>query len=171
MPLITKFQSSFVFGRTPSPEQQKDFNRCLERFEINTPLRIRHFLAQTAYETNGLVWLKELSSGEQYEWRQDLGNNRLGDGKKYKGAGVLQLTGKANYKLFSDYMADPYVMVGCDYVAENYSFYSGGWFWMTQKLNQVADVDDIEKVTRIINGGLNGLEKRIEFYQRALEVV
>lgn len=83
--LITADRARRIFGRSITPEQLADLNACLARFQINTPTRIRHFLAQIAHESSGLKWLKELASGAAYEGRRDLGNLQLGDGRRFKG--------------------------------------------------------------------------------------
>lgn len=80
-----------------------ELNKCLEQFDIITPARIRHFLSQTAHESGGGRWKQELASGSDYEGREDLGNTQPGDGPRFKGAGYIQLTGRANYQSFSDY--------------------------------------------------------------------
>jgi putative chitinase len=116
---------------------------------INTPLRRVHFLAQLAHESGSFVYAEELASGEDYEGRKDLGNTEAGDGKRFKGRGLIQLTGRANYVAYGK-------AIGVD-----------GWFWETKKLNAVADTDDVYKVTRIVNGGVNGLEDRMKYLQRA----
>lgn len=148
-----------------------DLNNCLNQFEINTVARIRHFLSQTAHESGGGKWTKELASGWDYEGRTDLGNTQKGDGPKYKGAGFIQLTGRANYQKFANFIKDPKVMDGVDYVAANYPFTSAGYFWMSNKLNQLCDRNPtVEQVTRIINGGLNGILDRKMYYERCLQI-
>ncbi len=90
--MISKAQAEAIYGRAIQPHQLKDLKDCLNRFQINTPARMRHFLSQTAHESGGLKWLKELADGSAYNGRKDLGNTHPGDGPKYKGAGVIQLT-------------------------------------------------------------------------------
>ena len=82
-------------------------NKAMAKYEINTELRMAHFLAQIGHESGGLVYVRELASGKAYEGRKDLGNTQLGDGIKYKGRGLIQITGRANYKACGDALADP----------------------------------------------------------------
>jgi putative chitinase len=138
-----------------------EMNACLERYDITTPQRIRHFLSQTAHESGGGRYKKELASGAAYEFRDDLGNDEVGDGPKYKGAGYIQLTGKYNYLRLSEYLDDPQVMDGVDYVAENYPFTSAGYWWDDNEMNELIDSGaDVVAVTRRVNGGTNGLADR-----------
>ena len=111
--LVTAAQCKDVFGRDVTPAQLADLNACLKRFEIDTPARIAHFMAQIAHESGGLRWMEEIADGSAYEGRFDLGNTQPGDGKRFKGAGVIQLTGRANYEAFSEFIGDPQVMEGC----------------------------------------------------------
>lgn len=148
-----------------------DLNNCLNTFEINTPKRIRHFLSQTAHESGGGRWIKELDDGWDYEGRTDLGNTQKGDGPCYKGAGYIQLTGRANYQKFANFIKDAKVMDGVDYVASKYPFTSAGFFWEINNLNKLCDANaSVEQVTRIINGGLNGLADRKKYYNRCLQI-
>ena len=147
-------------------------NKCLKRFDITTPARIRHFLSQTAHESGGGRYMKELASGEAYEYRKDLGNTQPGDGPKYKGAGYIQLTGRANYQDFCNFIRDPRVMEGVDYVADNYPFTSAGFWWSNNRMNELVDGGaSVEMVTKRVNGGYNGLDDRKKYYQRCLEVI
>jgi putative chitinase len=142
-----------------------EMNACLVRYDITTPQRMRHFLSQTAHESGGGRYKKELASGAAYEFRDDLGNDEVGDGPKYKGAGYIQLTGKYNYLRLSEYLCDPLVMDGVDYVAENYPFTSAGYWWMDNDMNELIDNGaDVLAVTRRVNGGTHGLADRHHYY-------
>lgn len=173
-PLLTASQCQVVFGRAISPEQLADLNACLQRFEIDTPARIGHFLAQIAHESGGLRWLQELADGRDYEGRRDLGNTQPGDGPRFKGAGAIQLTARANYERFSVFLGDPGVMEGCGYVAQRYPFTSAGFWWHSNGLN--AEVDrgaSCRRISRLVNGldPARGLAEREAFHARACAVV
>nr|MBK7069181.1 hypothetical protein [Deltaproteobacteria bacterium] len=108
-------------------------NEAMERYEIDTPLRQAHFLSQVGHESAGMRATVEDASGEAYEWRLDLHNVRPGDGKRFKGRGIMQLTGRLNYSLYSAYIGkdltvDPRPLeeprLACD---------SAGWFWRRGK--------------------------------------
>ena len=172
---VSKPQLATIWGCNPSlitNAEIDEMNACLERYEITTPQRIRHFLSQTAHESGGGRYKKELASGEAYEFRDDLGNDEVGDGPKYKGAGYIQLTGKYNYLRLSQYLNDPQVMNGVEYVAENYPFTSAGYWWMDNDMNELIDSGaDVLAVTRRVNGGTNGLADREKYHAICLEVI
>lgn len=165
-------QAEAIFGSVVSLAQLKDLNDCLRRFQINTPTRLRHFLSQIAHESGGLKWMKELASGWAYENRKDLGNVRAGDGPKFKGAGCIQLTGRANYQALCNYLGDPRVMEGCHYVSTTYPFTSAGFWWHRNKINALCDRGaSVEQITRRVNGAYNGLDDRKRYYRKACEVI
>ena len=172
---ISKQQLATVWGC--SADLIKDYeivemNKCLDMYEITTAPRIRHFLSQTAHESGGGRYKKELASGEAYEYRDDLGNTSPGDGPKYKGAGYIQLTGKYNYSRLSEYLNDPRVMDGVDYVAENLPFTSAGYWWMDNNMNALIDSGaDVLAVTKRVNGGTNGLADREHYYRICLQCI
>ncbi len=170
--LITKAQAEALFGNTIYDTELQDLNACLNRYQINTPARMRHFLSQIAHESGGLQWLQELADGWDYEGRDDLGNIYPGDGPKYKGAGVIQLTGRSNYQDFANEIGDPNIMEGCEYVAKKYPFTSAGFWWANNDMNALCDDGGtVEDVTRRVNGGYNGLEDRREYYYKACEII
>jgi putative chitinase len=150
-------------------EEITELNKCLERFKINTPNRIRHFLSQTAHESGGGKWKKELSDGKYLEGREDIGNVYPGDGPRYKGAGYIQISGRWNYQQFADFIGDQEVMNGYEYVAQNYPFTSAGFWWSSNNMNGLCDTNPtVEQVTRRVNGGLNGLEDRKHYHKLTL---
>lgn len=173
-PLVTLKQATAVFGAAPTQGQLDDLNACLQRFSINTPARIRHFLAQVGHESGGLRWMKELASGDAYEGRTDLGNTKVGDGPKYKGAGALQLTGRFNYQRLADFIGDKDVMLGCDYVATKYPFTSAGFWWHLNAMNAFIDNGaSCRQVSAKVNGRdpANGLSDREMYYERAMKAI
>lgn len=145
-------------------------NNWSEHFGINTPLRMAHYLAQIAHESAELRYTKELASGSAYEGRKDLGNTQKGDGVRFKGRGLIQITGRANYKAYADYCG--YDVVAKPELLERPlgAVKSSMWFWQTHGLNEIADTDDVRKVTKRINGGYNGLAARQRYLQRAKQV-
>jgi putative chitinase len=149
-----------------------DLNACLQRFKINTPPRLRHFMSQISHESGCGRWMMEIASGEAYNGRADLGNRPgTNDGVTYKGAGVIQLTGRHNYQKFADFIGDPRVMDGCKYVADHYPFTSAGFWWTNAGMNARCDAGaTVEQITRRVNGGYNGLADRQMLYERALKI-
>lgn len=169
--IVSKQQAEKLFGNSISDVQLQDLNACLNRYKINTPPRLRHFLSQIAHESGGLVYTQEIADGSDYEFRDDLGNVNPGDGPKYKGAGVIQLTGRANYQDFSKAINDPRVMEGVGYVASKYPFTSAGFWWDNNEMNALCDRGGtVEQVTKRVNGGLNGLEDRLHYYAKATSI-
>ena len=146
-------------------------NETMHRYEINTPLRICHFIAQIAHESDGFHTTREYADGSDYEWRDDLGNIYAGDGVRYRGRGLIQVTGRSNYQECSealgyDFVANPQALESFEYAT-----LSAGWFWDSRGLNEFADADNLKRITRIINGGYNGLEDRSNYLDRAKNVL
>ncbi len=145
-------------------------NTTMQRYDITTPLRKAHFLAQTAHESDGFNTNEEYASGADYEWRTDLGNTRVGDGVRFKGRGLIQVTGRSNYAdcgraLGVDLINNPQLLANFDLAC-----LSAGWFWGKSRLNGDADRDDVLTITKIINGGTNGLADRKSYLARAKRV-
>lgn len=166
--IVSKKQAEALFSNSITDAQLQDLNSCLTRYKITTATRLRHFLSQIAHESGGLQYTEELASGSDYEGRDDLGNVNTGDGPKYKGAGVIQLTGRANYQAFSNAIADLKVMDGVNYVAAKYPFTSAGFWWDNNGMNALCDGGaSVEKVTLRVNGGYNGLDDRQQYFSKA----
>lgn len=143
------------------------FPKGFAAYDINTPLRAAHFLAQVGHESGELRYREEIASGAAYEGRTDLGNTQPGDGRKFKGHGLIQLTGRSNHAAFSEYVNRPDLMNHPDRIVSEPELALGTalWFWGVgnrtgKSLNRYADRDDIRTITRIINGGFNGFEDR-----------
>jgi putative chitinase len=154
-------------------------NRVMTIFRINNPLRAAAFLAQIAHESGELRFLEEIwgptAAQRRYEPPSDLatrlGNTEPGDGERYKGRGAIQLTGRANYRKYGD-------LLGVDLesnpplaASPQIAISTAGAYWQINGLNQLADVGDFETITRRINGGLNGYNDRLRYYERAGSVL
>lgn len=156
-------------------------NASMVKWGIVTPFRKRAWLAQVGHESGQLRYVRELGS-DQYLSRYDtgklaasLGNTPEadGDGQKYRGRGLIQVTGHDNYKrcgeaLGLNLLAHPELLERPEHAAD-----SAGWFWHQAGLNSLADKGPaaFEAITRRINGGLNGLEDRLAIYRRAEQVL
>ncbi|WP_301389000.1 glycoside hydrolase family 19 protein [Thalassolituus sp. UBA2590] len=141
-----------------------------ERTEcVSGARRLAHFLAQIGHESLSLFYTEELASGEAYEGRSDLGNTQPGEGVRFKGRGLIQLTGRYNYEQYAEYagidMSQP------DWPellsTPEHALKVSLWFWETRHLQEKADQDDLLGITRRVNGGYNGLSDRQAYLQRA----
>ncbi|GAB7079318.1 glycoside hydrolase family 19 protein [Megalodesulfovibrio paquesii] len=143
---------------------------CMRARNIDSPLRQAHFLAQVGHESAELRHREELASGREYEGRLQLGNTERGDGPRFKGRGLIQLTGRANYAAYGRSLGrerDLLEQPECVAREPELCVDVAGWFWETRGLNALADADDLARVTRRINGGLHGLEDRSRLLRRA----
>lgn len=125
-----------------------------------TPLRLAHFMAQVGHESGGFRYMEEIASGSAYEGRRDLGNTKPGDGKRYKGRGPLQLTGRANYRTFGQALGLNLEDDPAQVARPDIGLLVACYYWSLHKLNALADADDITSITRRVNGGVNGLADR-----------
>lgn len=146
-------------------------NAAMTEFGISTPGRIAAFLGQVGHESGSLAYVREIANGQGYEGRRDLGNTHPGDGPRYRGRGLLQVTGRANYDkcgqaLGLDLLARPELLEQPVNAAR-----SAAWFWQAHGLNELADVGDIHQITQVVNGGHNGEAERLAIYRKALEVL
>ena len=173
--LVTKAQLAHIWNcgeNLITDAEVAEMNSGLNFFKINTPVRIRHFLSQISHESGGGRYKEELASGADYEGRSDLGNTQPGDGKRFKGAGYIQMTGRANYQAFANYIKDPKVMEGVSYVADKYPMTSAGFWWHNNNMNALCDSNPtVDQVTKRVNGGYNGLDDRKKYYARCCEVI
>ncbi len=144
---------------------------ALEKYGITTKLRLAHFLAQIAHESDHFRTTEEYASGRAYEGRRDLGNVRRGDGVRFKGRGVIQLTGRANYQKYGDILGIDLVNNPELAATPRVSVLTALEYWKQRKINALADRDDVRLVTRAINGGYNGLEDRKAKLARAKQVL
>jgi putative chitinase len=152
-------------------EMLPHLNSAMAEAGINTPKRQAAFLAQLAHESGELRYFEEIASGAAYEGRKDLGNTQPGDGRRYKGRGPIQLTGRANYReagqaLGLDLEGNPKQVATPDV-----GFRTSGWYWESRDLNRLADEGDFRGITKRINGGTNGLAAREEYHERAKEAL
>ena len=175
-------------------------NDCFEKYAINTPERQACFLAQVMHESNSFKALSEnlnysaqglmrtwpsrfpdLDVAEKYEHNPEkiankvyagrMGNIEEGDGWKYHGRGLIQLTGRENYANFGlnagvDVLSNPDLLTTPEYAS-----LSAGWYWNKRNLNELADKMDIEGITKKINGGTIGLEDRKARTQKVLAIL
>jgi putative chitinase len=143
----------------------------MQEFEVNTLQRQRMFLAQIGHESGELRYVRELASGAAYENRSDLGNTQPGDGVRFRGRGLIQLTGRHNYEAIErelglSVLENPQLLETPELAAR-----SAGWFWYKNNLNALADLGKFDTITRRINGGLNGKEDRDRLYALACKVI
>jgi putative chitinase len=153
------------------PAFVQPLNDCLDEFGITTPARTAAFLAQVAHESAELRYTREIADGTAYELRADLGNTQPGDGPRFKGRGLLQVTGRANYAacgaaLGLDLVSNPALLE-----APSQASRSAAWFWQSRGLNGAADADKFGAITRTINGGFTHLDERIAYWLRARRAV
>ncbi|MFK3605916.1 chitinase [Pseudomonas sp. AP19] len=150
-------------------------NTAMNRYGIVGTARVAAFIAQVGHESGQLRYVREIwgPTAQQltYEGRADLGNTVKGDGSKYRGRGLIQITGRANYAACSE-------ALGLDLVNNpellelpKHAAMSAAWFWSARGLNTLADQGDFAKITRRINGGLTGQDDRQALYDKALKVL
>jgi putative chitinase len=155
----------------------RDLDLAMREFQINTPQRAAMFLANVAHESGELRYVRELASGEDYEGRRDLGNICKGDGVMFKGRGLIQITGRANYKACGEAIDLDCINFPSLLEIPSGACRSAAWFWQSRKLNELADKGDFLGVCVKINGRNkvtklpNGWEDRQKYYKKAKEVL
>jgi putative chitinase len=150
-------------------------NNAMAEFGIDTPQRQASFLAQVAHESGQLRFTREMwgptPAQRGYEGRIDLGNTYQGDGFRYRGRGLIQITGRTNYRacgamLGADLLNFPELLEGPALASR-----SAAWFWRKNNLNALADAGEQVEICKRINGGKNGLQERLNFYAAARQVL
>ena len=156
-----------------------DFAKCAELYGMNRK-NIAYFLGQCGHESAGLRYPVEIADGSAYEGRRDLGNIYPGDGVKFAGTGWIQVTGRYNHQLFSDYLTkmgqwDPKVMeIGKTYTSEVYPWSISGDWWDRNGMNAYTNGDPgVDRVGQRVNGRYlpNGYEDRRDYSERAFRVL
>lgn len=140
---------------------------AFHKFGITTRRRAAMAVAQFAHESAGFRTTTEYASGAEYEGRRDLGNTHPGDGKRFKGRGYIQITGRANYGAVSQALGHDFLTHPGDLAKSAYAAKASAWWWKAHGCNELADRNDFLGLTRRINGGTNGLASRRVFYRRA----
>jgi putative chitinase len=172
--ILTLNQLKQILGNNPRKNPEvllPEINKTLTKYNINTPLRITHFLAQVLHESGRFAWFTEFASGKAYEGRTDLGNTQPGDGTKFKGRGAIQITGRSNYNIISKNLEINFTDNPDLLTKTEYAILSAGWYWNKRKLNKYADIDDIRGITKRVNGGFNGLQERTAYYNKIKSVL
>ena len=150
-------------------------NAAMVHYQIIGPKRVAAFIAQIGHESGQFKYVKEIwgptAAQARYEGRKDLGNTVAGDGSKYRGRGLIQITGRANYMacgegLSLDLIKQPELLE-----KPQHACMSAAWFWATKGLSTLADAGQFDKITKRINGGQNGAADRQALYARALKVL
>jgi putative chitinase len=148
-------------------------NWAMAQFDILGLNQQAAFIAQVMHESGGCKYVREIASGSAYEGRKDLGNTEKGDGVKFKGRGLIQITGRANYTELGlafkiDLVNNPELLEEPEYAAM-----SAAWFWNSRRLNRYADgtAAGFITITKRINGGTNGLKDRRMYWELAKKIL
>lgn len=177
--MITADQLRAIMPAAKSRADQFEtpLNVAMAAYGIDTPARQAAFLAQIAHESGQLRYTRELwgptPTQLRYEGRADLGNTEPGDGFRFRGRGLIQVTGRKNYAACGAALGLPLLDQPELIEQPDGACKSAAWFWKTHGLNELADVGEKAQIAicRRINGGLNGLSDRLEFYRKAREIL
>ena len=189
---VTPEHLAAIAGRTTAlmPALADWMNTRCPSYEIDTAREYGHFLAQACHETDHFKTLREYASGSAYEGRADLGNTQPGDGIRFRGRGIFQTTGRANYLQLGIKKGRRDLFINTPELLEQpeYAVWSACEFWKTRGLNDVAnhadtdvlkkkyrgniiDVSPVEYISLTINGGYHGMEERKKYYSLAQHVL
>lgn len=169
--LMQLYGGPFVRAATYCPY----INEAMHEFGIITPPRAAAFLAQIGHESGRLQHTREIwgptPAQLRYEGRADLGNTYPGDGKRFLGRGLIQITGRANYACVADALGEDFITYPALLETPKWAALSAGLFWATRGLNDLADAGEFDQITRRINGGQNGRPERVALYERARAII
>ena len=150
-------------------------NTAMNHYQIVSLKRVAAFIAQIGHESGQLKYVKEIwgptKAQARYEGRADLGNTVAGDGSKYRGRGLIQITGRANYKACGEALALDLINEPELLEKPQHACMSAAWFWASRGLSTLADAGQFDKITQRINGGQNGAADRQALYAKALKVL
>ena len=168
---LAELQKILPFAHAAATKFVDPLNAAMSEFEINTPIRQAAFIAQIGHESGQFRYVREIASGAAYEGRADLGNTQKGDGVRFKGRGLIQITGRANYAacgkaLGLDCVNHPELLEQPINASR-----SAAWFWKTHSFNELADENDFALITHRINGGTNGEADRLALFEKAQQVL
>lgn len=162
---LAQLQACMPYAGDRAPIYLECLNTAMHEYDIDTLLRQACFLAQVAHESGSLKFTLELADGRQYEGREDLGNVFPGDGMKYRGRGLIQITGRTNTIAALTALGrqpDDRAYLETPMGASR----SAAWFWKSRNLNEHADQGNFGTLSKRINGGWNGIDDRIKHYIR-----
>jgi len=156
---------------------------AMEKYAINTPTRMAHFLAQIAHESGRFAYVRELwgptAAQARYEGRGDLGNTQAGDGFRFRGRGLIQITGRANYRECATALSLPLILHPEALERPDIAALASAWWWSDNGLNELADAGNVDHVSDRINrgrvtkpvGDANGYAERLALTERALKAL
>lgn len=160
------YNSTLVVDKDTLNKFIEPLNTYMAKYKIDTNARICHFLAQVLHESGEFRYQEEIASGEDYEGRDDLGNTEPGDGRRFKGRGLIQVTGRYNYNQLSKDLGIDYVSNPAKLAEMPDCILSAIWYWNSRRLSELADVNDFDGITLKINGGYNGYHDRLAYLNR-----
>ncbi len=173
MMTLDQFRKCLPYAGARAAKFHGPLLHAMDEFGIDTPARMAAFLAQIAHESGSLKYVREIASGRAYEGRLDLGNTEPGDGVRFRGRGIIQITGRANYRACSKGLYGDERLLQTPALLEDTvpACRSAAWFWWSRGLNTQADIGAFRAITKTINGGYNGYADRLGYYERASAVL
>ncbi|MDH1012547.1 glycoside hydrolase family 19 protein [Pseudomonas nicosulfuronedens] len=158
--------------------ESAQLTRCVEsltysaqRLAMVWPRRFRSADGSPTALAREVAYQPERIANLVYAGRNGNGDEASGDGWRFRGRGLLQVTGRSNYRAVGEGLAQPFVARPQLLAEPRWACRTAAWWWQRNGLNELADGARFEDITRRINGGLNGLEDRARVWRRALEVL